>query len=99
MGFYQQVAEAERKGIPFVLATVIEAGGSTPRSAGARMLIREKHTVGTIGGGALEFRVIQTPTTPVGPIAINSTRVSTPPRFGQQSGGKMSVFLEKVYPN
>lgn len=44
-----------------VLVTVVASSGSTPRGAGARMVITEKgHLCGTIGGGAVEFRSEQT---------------------------------------
>src|SRR3954468_5471313 len=41
---------------PAVLITVAEALGSTPREAGARMLVTEHDIAGTIGGGQLEWR-------------------------------------------
>src|SRR5437870_1573057 len=45
---------AERR--RFALATVVATRGFTPRKAGAHMLIGENgETVGTIGGGAIEF--------------------------------------------
>ncbi len=44
----------------FVLATIIQHGGSTPRSSGAKMLVRPDGTIsGTIGGGKLEAEVIE----------------------------------------
>ncbi len=43
---------------PLVRVCVVEANGSTPREAGAAMLISNNHTDGTIGGGALEFDAI-----------------------------------------
>ena len=43
---------------PFVIATVKNAKGSTPRENGAYMLISQCSTRGTIGGGKLEFEVI-----------------------------------------
>jgi xanthine dehydrogenase accessory factor len=47
-----------RAGRPCVLATVVRASGSTPRTAGARMLVRaDGSTLGTIGGGAFEATV------------------------------------------
>ena len=47
-----------RAGRACVLATVVRASGSTPRSAGARMLVRADGTTsGTIGGGAFEATV------------------------------------------
>ncbi|WP_348922449.1 xanthine dehydrogenase accessory protein XdhC [Enterococcus rotai] len=40
-----------------VLVTVTESSGSTPRAAGARMLVDKSGRInGTIGGGAVEFR-------------------------------------------
>ena len=44
----------------FVLATIISRRGSTPRTAGTRMIISGGgRAVGTIGGGLLEARVVQ----------------------------------------
>lgn len=43
-----------------VLVTVVASSGSTPRGAGARMLIgREGHISGTVGGGTVEQRSIE----------------------------------------
>jgi len=43
-----------------ILATIIANSGSTPRGAGARMaLISDGSMIGTIGGGAVEYRVQQ----------------------------------------
>ena len=42
-------------GEPLVLATVVDADGSTPRGAGARMLVGRSGLLwGTVGGGAVE---------------------------------------------
>ena len=43
---------------PAMLARVETAKGSTPREAGAWMLVGARRTVGTIGGGQLEYMVI-----------------------------------------
>lgn len=49
-----------RAGRRAVLATVVRATGSTPRTVGAKMLVRgDGTTVGTIGGGAFEALVGQ----------------------------------------
>ena len=43
-----------------VLVTVIASSGSTPRGAGARMVITDKGRIyGTIGGGAVEYKSTQ----------------------------------------
>lgn len=41
-----------------VLCTIIESSGSTPRGAGARMLVTQEDFFGTVGGGAVEFAAI-----------------------------------------
>ena len=41
-----------------VLVTVAEAKGSTPRESGAKMLVRERDIVGSVGGGQLELLAI-----------------------------------------
>lgn len=57
---YEAILEAIRAGRPAAVATVIETGGSTPREVGAKMLIYpDGRTVGTVGGGAMESRVIE----------------------------------------
>ena len=43
-------------GQPAVLLTVVAAGGSTPRGAGARMFVTpDRRMIGTIGGGRAEY--------------------------------------------
>lgn len=54
---FQTIAALET---PAVLATVVSTKGSTPRKAGAKMLIGRDGTVqGTIGGGCGEGQVIE----------------------------------------
>lgn len=44
-------------GHPAVLCAIVASHGSTPRGAGAKMLVLEDgRTLGTIGGGAVEYR-------------------------------------------
>lgn len=98
--FFAEVARAEEAGRPFVMATVVESGGSTPRVAGARMLVTAEGIVGTIGGGALEHHVIehahlliQTAGPATQMVAVHLVR-----DLGMCCGGKMKVFLEKHDP-
>ena len=57
---YEALLDAQKNGIPAVLATIIETSGSMPRHEGSKMLIYDDGTiVGTIGGGAMESRVIK----------------------------------------
>lgn len=52
-----KMAELLRQGEDLVLATIIASSGATPRGVGARMLIgKQGRILGTIGGGAVEYR-------------------------------------------
>ena len=47
-------------GRPFTLVTLVADRGSTPRAAGAEMLVRDDGSIaGTIGGGLLEHSMMQ----------------------------------------
>src|SRR5215813_1984828 len=62
MGPDQIWPEAERtleRGKPFVLATVVNVRGSTPREVGAKMIVRDDGQFGTIGGGCGEAGVFR----------------------------------------
>lgn len=57
---YAALAAAHQDQTAVALATVIQTQGSMPRHAGSKMLVRMDGTVvGTVGGGAMEARVIE----------------------------------------
>jgi len=56
---YQAALEAIRQGEPAALATILEAKGSTPRAAGKMLIYADGRTVGTVGGGGVEARVVE----------------------------------------
>ncbi|MEZ4436513.1 MAG: xanthine dehydrogenase accessory protein XdhC [bacterium] len=98
--FFAHLATYEATGTPFVLATVIETGGSTPRDAGARMAITHRDFAGTIGGGAFEKHVIDEaralladPGREVHRLDVHLVR-----DLGMCCGGRMSVLLETIDP-
>ena len=56
-GLFSRIADHLRAGEAAVLCRIIDASGSTPRGAGARMSVfQDGSTAGTIGGGAVEYR-------------------------------------------
>lgn len=56
----QRICELEQTGDPFALLTILSTQGSTPRKAGAVMLVeRTGRTLGTIGGGCGEAEAKQ----------------------------------------
>jgi xanthine dehydrogenase accessory factor len=57
---FGRISDLHGEGKMFALATVISSADSTPRGPGARMIVfPDGSTEGTIGGGALEKRVIE----------------------------------------
>lgn len=97
MDVFEATANAWRRGDRAVLATVVGVEGSAPRSAGARMLVLSDGTfVGTVGGGELEFRVLQAAhevmhTGRPARLAVHLTR-----DLGMCCGGSMDVYLEPL---
>ena len=100
---YQELVNIISKGERAVLATIISSHGSTPRRAGARMLIKEDGSfVGTIGGGGTEHQIRR---------KVAEVMKSGEPQIvhfdlsGKEAalemicGGQMDVFLEPVLPS
>lgn len=58
-GLRQLACDWLRQRVPAMVVTVCDSKGSTPRDAGARMLVTPGLTHGTIGGGHLEWQAIE----------------------------------------
>jgi len=86
-----------RDGVTGVVATVVSVGGSTPRGAGAKMIVyADGRTLGTVGGGAVESAVIERAKALAGsrdPVLLS---FDLGPDVGMACGGRMDVFLEPV---
>ncbi|MBK1667288.1 xanthine dehydrogenase accessory protein XdhC [Rhodovibrio sodomensis] len=54
------LARLDAAAVPHVLVTVLETHGSTPREAGAKMVVAEDTQAGSIGGGQLEYAASET---------------------------------------
>ncbi|HXN41160.1 MAG TPA: XdhC family protein, partial [Myxococcaceae bacterium] len=97
MELYAQIAQLEAEGQAFVLATVIDSGGSTPQKPGSKMVVLPDGTVrGTVGGGAIEKQIIDAARELFD--SPNSTQVietHLTHDLGMCCGGKMKVFLER----
>lgn len=82
----------------FVIATVINIKGSAPREVGATILIANDEILGTIGGGTLEYQVMQTARTflaenkPVGFHHQQNYILGT--EMGQCCGGQVEVAYQ-----
>jgi xanthine dehydrogenase accessory factor len=94
---YDEIARMHREGAPGVVATVIAVGGSTPRGAGAKMVVHpDGRTLGTVGGGSIESTVIERAKTLAAsgePVLLSFDLEDD---TGMICGGKMDIFLEPV---
>lgn len=86
------------------LVEVATALGSTPREAGAWMLVSPERTFGTIGGGQLEFMAIDKARALLG---VNGDQAGIPhapaildvplgPEIGQCCGGRVTVSVRRL---
>src|SRR6185295_14590194 len=93
----EAVLDLLRSGQVGALATVVQVSGSTPQSAGARLLLRaDGSAVGTIGGGAIERAVLEAlkEVQERGVAKLASWDLGRD--LGMCCGGSMSVFLEPI---
>lgn len=81
-------------GDPAVLVTVTEVRGSTPREAGAAMLVTADGMAGTIGGGRLEFEAIERARMML-EAGEDTAMMDVPlgPEIGQCCGGRVRLDL------
>ena len=92
---YEEIVRLRRSGASFALATVTDHSGSSPRKAGAKMLLRTDGSIlGTVGGGRVEAETIA---------AAREAMASGKPRtlpfllneeHGFACGGAMTVFVD-----
>lgn len=94
------LAAAEREGRPAVLVTVLSTKGSTPREAGAKMVISAEGLAGTIGGGNLEHQCEAVARTLLADTTNTVLTRDFPlgPALGQCCGGHVSVLFEVLRP-
>ena len=96
---WEAIALWRAAGRRFVLATVVETRGFTPRKGGAHMLIAgDGQTWGTIGGGAIENEVLKEAGVRLREGGASTLRRHLTQELGMCCGGEMSVFLEVVEP-
>lgn len=80
-----------------VAVEVTEVKGSAPREAGAWMVVGADKTIGTIGGGQLEFRAIDRARATLGQKEqVAALDIPLGPEIGQCCGGMVSIALTLI---
>lgn len=101
----RELARLADLGTPAVLVTVLSTEGSSPREAGAKLVVTSTEASGTVGGGRLEqvaleearaiLAALEAGRRPQGPTV---REFSLGPSLGQCCGGAVSILLELVAP-
>ncbi len=96
--FSQALVDVLQNHKPAALATVVKTRGSSPRSAGAKMLIYPDGTiVGTVGGGIVEERVKATAAEVLRDRTPRYVQIGVEERGdAQPCGGEMDIFVEPL---
>jgi xanthine dehydrogenase accessory factor len=98
---FQAIVEALERNQPVALATVVRTQGSTPREAGAKMLVyADGSTLDTIGGAAVEGRVIAAAQAALadGQPRLLDFDLTERDQLGMLCGGQMQVFVDVITP-
>lgn len=94
---YSKIIEIENSNIKAALCTIIATKGSSPRKTGSKMIVYTNGKIdGTIGGGALEKKVIEQ--------AIRTIKNNTPQivthnlvsELAMCCGGTVELFIEPI---
>lgn len=104
-GWLEALAAARAAGRPAVLVTVVSAEGSTPREAGAKLVVTDLGFDGTVGGGHLELEALAEArrilAAAAGGGAVPAPRLrefALGPALGQCCGGRSTLLFEAVFP-
>ncbi len=94
----ERIAQLEKEGKVFALATIVESKGSTPRHIGKMIVHPNAEIEGTIGGGPIEYAVIgeavaciESGRSKMTEYVLDATREDG---LAMHCGGKIKVFIE-----
>jgi xanthine dehydrogenase accessory factor len=99
---FETIVDLIKSGEPAALAIIIRTEGSTPRKVGTKMIIlKDGKTIGTMGGGDLENRVIQEAIESISrgePRITSFTLDIEKGKLDMMCGGKLDVYIEPILP-
>jgi xanthine dehydrogenase accessory factor len=96
---YPRLAGLLERRVPVVLVTVIQASGSAPGKAGAKMIVTANELHGTVGGGRVEKAALEHARELLGgPAGPETVRYDVVQDLGMSCGGSMTVLYEPLTP-
>ena len=91
------LVDFKSKNTPIALVTVTNILGSAPCRLGSKMIVKSnKEIYGTIGGGKLEFQVIEEAIRAIQENIIKKYSYTLGPEFEQCCGGKVELIIEPM---
>ncbi len=94
---YSKILEIENSNIKAALCTIIATKGSAPRKTGSKMIVYENGKInGTIGGGALEKKVIEQALTVIKNNTPEITIHNLVSELAMCCGGTVELFIEPI---
>ena len=92
-----KIHEFQQKDEPFALVTITKIIGSAPCNLGSRMIVQNnKDIYGTIGGGKLEFEIIEAALKAIKKNKVVELSYTLGPKFEQCCGGKVELIIEPM---
>jgi len=98
--WFEAINLCQQKGQSYAIATVMGSAGSVPRDPGAKMVITAEDQFDTLGGGQLEFQLVNkarqllAENTGSGKTLQQIEKIPLAAKAGQCCGGSVSVLLE-----
>ncbi|MCC6547852.1 XdhC family protein [Candidatus Sumerlaeota bacterium] len=104
MRLYEKVVEWARAGKRVAVVSIVQTVGSTPRKAGAKMIVTDKLEIfGTIGGGCVEADVILAARDVLRTMKPQVVRVDIKAKNADEidmlCGGEVTLYVEPVMPD
>lgn len=91
-----ELRDLSAAGEPAVLVTVAGVRGSAPREIGAKMIVTDRETIGTIGGGQLEYQSTRVAADMLGEKTLALRSFPLGASMGQCCGGVVEILFEPV---
>lgn len=97
----RRLAEIAQGPVPAAIVTVVATKGSTPRKAGASMVVLADGSPhgaieGTIGGGAVEHRAREEALAAIAETRPRLVEIALTTQLGMCCGGQMSLYVEPL---
>ncbi len=98
ISIYEEIIRLKKKRVPAAIATVVDTRGSTPRKAGAKMLVRKDGRIsGTVGGGRTEADTIAAAQEVICAGLPRTMEFSLAEEHGGVCGGSLVIYLEPLF--